>query len=264
MTTSVVAASESERLRILVIQPDILDGPERLIRWMQDGGATINVIPGPSAATSSLTGYDGLVVLGGSMGDADTLQYPWLESIRQLLREAHDGDMPTLGICLGSQLMASALGGEVQIGSRGLEAGVARLTKTDAAVTDPLMASLPESFFAAEMHYDAITSLPPQASLLAGGEKYPNQVFRSRLSWGVQFHPEVSPTTYRRWIQAMSNSSDGPEVPLGHGVDDVEALDPVIAASSGALISNFVEVVRGNHGVAPVRNSASATVCSEL
>ncbi|WP_411734573.1 type 1 glutamine amidotransferase [Paeniglutamicibacter sp.] len=264
MTTSVAAASEDERLRILVIQPDILDGPERLIPWMQDRGATINVIPGPSAATSSLTGYDGLVVMGGSMGDADTLQYPWLESIRQLLREAHDGDIPTLGICLGSQLMATALGGEVRIGSRGLEAGIARLTKTHAAATDPLLASLPQSFLAAEMHYDAITSLPPQASLLAGGEKYPNQVFRSRLSWGVQFHPEISPATYRTWIQAISSPSDGTVDQQGHGVDDVETLDPVIAASSAALIGNFVEVVRDNHGVAPVRNNASATVCSEL
>ena len=147
MSAALAPASKRERLRILVIQPDIMDGPERLLPWLHDGGATIDLVPGTSADTTSLNGYDALVVLGGSMGDADTVQYPWLDSIRRLLREAHDDYVPTLGICLGSQLLASALGGEVRIGSEGLEAGVVRLVKEEAAEGDPLVGSLPTTFF---------------------------------------------------------------------------------------------------------------------
>lgn len=264
MSSVLAPASEREKLRILVIQPDIMDGPERLVPWLHDGGATIDLVPGTSADTTSLNGYDALVVMGGSMGDADTLQYPWLESIRRLLREAHDGDVPTLGICLGSQLMATALGGEVRIGSEGLEAGVVRLAKEEAAAGDPLVGSLPSTFFAAAMHYDAITSLPPHASLLASGEKYPHQVFRSKLSWGVQFHPEISPTTYRTWIQAISSPSDGTAVQLGHGVDEVEALDPAIAEYCAEFVSNFVEVVRANRRNEAMTARPSGTLCCGL
>lgn len=260
MSSALAPASKRERLRILVIQPDIMDGPERLLPWLHDGGATIDLVPGTSADTTSLNGYDALVVLGGSMGDADTVQYPWLDSIRRLLREAHDDHVPTLGICLGSQLLASALGGEVRIGSEGLEAGVVRLVKEEAAEGDPLVGSLPTTFFAAAMHYDAITSLPPHASLLASGEKYPHQVFRSKLSWGVQFHPEISPATYRTWIQAISSSPDGIASQSGHGVHDVEALDPEITEYSAELVTNFVEVVRADRRA----KSATRNGCGRL
>jgi GMP synthase-like glutamine amidotransferase len=130
---------------------------------------------------------------------------PWLVTTRRLLAEAVERAVPTLGICLGAQLLALATGGAVERGTRGLEVGLVPITLTPDAATDPLLGpvakELGEGFAVAHWHQDAITRLPPGAVLLATGERYPHQAFRlGERAWGLQYHPEVSAEDWAQWM----------------------------------------------------------------
>lgn len=232
--------------KILVLEPDRSCGPDRLTAWADSTGVAIDVRhpDTPAEMPDSLAEYDGLIVLGGEMGDGDTSDFPWLERVREMLRDAHRQSMPTLGICLGSQLLASALGGEVRRGDAGLETGIVTVKLNDAALQDPVMADLPRETYFGAWHQDAITRLPDDGVLLASGDRYPTQAFRCGLSWGVQFHPEVSPSAYTQWVAASDRSN--PEVARQFEADitDVLERDAEVEPLSEKLVTNFLGLVR--------------------
>lgn len=149
------------------------------------------------------SGYAGLVVLGGTMAAWEDAVAPWLPATRALLAASVDDGTPTLGICLGAQLLALATGGTVERGPAGPEIGVLPVTLDAAAADDPFAAHLPRTFLAPQGHHDAITALPPDAELLGRSDVYPHQVFRvGPRAWGVQYHPEVDRPTFEDWMDA--------------------------------------------------------------
>jgi GMP synthase (glutamine-hydrolysing) len=124
------------------------------------------------------------------MGALDDELAPWLPAVRRLLAEAVNEELPTLGICLGAQLLAVAAGGRVVRGAAGTEAGLVSVSWTAAAHTDALVAALPEPMLTPSLHDDEIVELPAGAVLLGGTATYPHQAFRvGSCAWGVQFHP---------------------------------------------------------------------------
>jgi GMP synthase (glutamine-hydrolysing) len=143
----------------------------------------------------------GLVVLGGTMGALDDDAAPWLPAVRSLLVDAVRRSTPTLGVCLGAQLLGAACGGRVERGPAGPETGVVRLARTGS--TDPFADALPADGLVAQCHDDAVTVLPPDAELLAAGDLYPHQMFRvGAAAWAVQYHPEATPEVYADWLAA--------------------------------------------------------------
>ncbi|GAB2572104.1 type 1 glutamine amidotransferase [Leucobacter ruminantium] len=226
---------------ILVLQPDRQCGPDRLANWSKERGVKLDVRnpDTPSEMPASLETFDGLIVLGGEMGDGDTSKHPWLEQVRDTLREAHAVGLPTLGICLGGQLLASALGGTVEPGDAGLEAGAIPITPLEDATNDPLMQGMPGTFYSGSFHNDAISRLPPDAVLLATGERYSNQAFRCGSSWGVQFHPELNPAHYAEWVPLELESH--PE--LEATICEFERMDSLVEDACGQLFHNFLDVV---------------------
>lgn len=215
--------------------------------WSEGHGVDFNVcnMEISTEIPSSLEGFDGLIVLGGEMGDSDTAEYPWLEDMRERLREAHRIELPALGVCLGAQLLASALGGEVQLGEAGLEAGVVGIRVTDAGAHDPLMQGLPNIFYSGSMHNDAIVRLPEDGVLLAGGDVYPHQAFRIGSTWAVQFHPEVSPSSYEMWVN-LEDHKNNPKLKtkLDATVEDFWLRDALVAPQCERLIGNFLNLIR--------------------
>jgi len=129
--------------------------------------------------------------MGGPMGVYEQDRYPILRQDIHLIEEALRQDKPILGVCLGSQLLAAALGSPVTKG-KSKEIGWHPISLTQAAMRDPLWTKLEPSFMAYHWHGD-IFELPSGAVSLASSEKTPHQAFRyGRAAYGILFHMEVT------------------------------------------------------------------------
>ncbi|GLW97096.1 aminotransferase [Microtetraspora sp. NBRC 16547] len=171
--------------------------------WLEDAGIEYEIVrPHLGEAVPSDPGA-GLVVLGGSPSAWDDDGCAWLPDARRLIAGAVESGVPTLGICLGAQLMTIACGGTVERGANGLEVGLGAIDLLPEAADDrlfgPVAAAVPEPR-AVQYHYDAMTELPPGAVRLATGSRYPNQAYRlGDSAWAVQFHPEATAEIFMKW-----------------------------------------------------------------
>ncbi|VVM07465.1 hypothetical protein MAMC_01627 [Methylacidimicrobium cyclopophantes] len=140
------------------------------------------------------------IVLGGPIGVYERASYPFLEVEIELLRRRLDARLPTIGICLGAQLMAAALGARVYPGGRGKELGWGRIEPGVDAPSAPWLAPLlsPE---VSVLHWHGDTfDLPSGAKHLAATALYPNQAFAlGAHALALQFHAEVSAEGLERW-----------------------------------------------------------------
>lgn len=159
------------------------------IRYLEAG---IDEIQAAEAQSADL-----LVVLGGPIAAYDGHLYRWLDAERTVLQARLSARAPTLGICLGAQLMAAALGGEVAPGPA-KEIGWAPLKLTDAGRDGPLRHF--EGVPVLHWHGDAF-SLPPGTQCLASTPACPNQAFAiGAHALGFQFHPEADGLGFERWL----------------------------------------------------------------
>ncbi|HUH06790.1 MAG TPA: type 1 glutamine amidotransferase [Egibacteraceae bacterium] len=150
------------------------------------------------AALPDLGDMAGLVVLGGAMNVDDLTKHPYLGPVRELVAAAVAGGVPTLGICLGAQVLTAALGAPVTRAPV-CEIGFVQVTATEAARTDPVLAPFAPSARVFQFHEDAC-ALPPGAELLFEGEAIAVQAFRAGpRAYGVQFHFEVTDTEIAAW-----------------------------------------------------------------
>jgi GMP synthase (glutamine-hydrolysing) len=131
----------------------------------------------------------GLVVMGGPMGVADVEAHPHLKAETELLCAAAGAGLPVLGVCLGAQLLAGALGGEV-FPAEEREVGPGTVTLTAAGRRDAVFGPAAPSLAVLHWHEDTF-SLPPGAELLATSDRIVNQAFRAGRSYGLQFHVEL-------------------------------------------------------------------------
>lgn len=240
---------------ILIIQPADDDPPGRLGDWLIDAGAEIDVRNAERGhpVPNTLDEHAGLIVLGGGMGAADDDTAPWLPGIRALLRYAVDREVPTLGVCLGAQLLTLACGGAVAPNPGGPELGAQLVAKRAAAAGDPLFGPLPITPDVLQWHFDAITQLPAGAVLLAGSPACDVQAFRlGRLAWGIQFHIETPPAVAREWAAADAEALKGYDLDSilrlvdERDADIVEVWQPFAAAFAGvAADPGGVTVRRG-------------------
>lgn len=231
---------------MLVIEPDSIAPLTRFDGWLADRGVTARVVRPYAGDPIPKDVEDGLLVLGGSMSSLDDGAYPWLADIRSLLRAADQAGRPSLGICLGAQLMAQAFGGSTAIGEAGLEAGVTRVEWRPEAESDPLFRGLPSPTSAASMHGDAVVTLPPGAIWLGESSPYRYQAFRvGTSSWGVQFHPEVDLARYREWIVAVSaaGASEEDVARLHEGEVAFRAAEATVLAGAEQMAARFAGLV---------------------
>lgn len=230
---------------VLVVQPAEDDGLGRFSGWLNAHGIDIHTIrPYAGDTVPERLRTDGLIVLGGDMSSNDDAEFPWLEQIRALFRDAVLQRRPTLGICLGGQLLAQSLGGTVTKGRHGTEAGVVTVSATDEAAGDVLLDGLGLDFPVASMHGDAIDSLPDGAVLLGTSDPYPQQAFRAAPNaWGVQFHPEITPATYAEWAHAFHGTDQQEHDRVVRGIDELAAADFAVQETAARLASRFAALV---------------------
>lgn len=152
----------------------------------------------------SLDSYSGLVILGGPMGVYETDRHPHLKTELRLIEDALKREIPVLGICLGAQLMAAALGAKVTLAPQP-EAGWHEVHLTAMGSADPLFSSYRSAEKIFQMHQDTF-EIPRSSEHLARSLMCEGQAFRyGKKAYGLQFHLEVDQPMIRRWLQRPEN-----------------------------------------------------------
>jgi len=190
---------------VLVVQNE-LDAPiGYLEEWLFERGVAIEVIyPFKGDAVPTEPGdFAGVIVLGGSRGVHDEDQWPWLKQEKELLRNVIKSQTPTLGVCLGGQLLADANGGKVGRTNKP-EIGVGFVEFLPEAKDDCILSSVVDSPVAIpvpQYHQDAILELPQNAKLLVTSDDCTVQAFvLGKSAWGLQFHPETDWNIMSDWL----------------------------------------------------------------
>jgi GMP synthase (glutamine-hydrolysing) len=151
---------------------------------------------------ASMKGAGGLIVMGGPASVYQTDRYPWLRDEMRLIEDAMKSNLPVLGVCLGAQILAAALGAKVERNPNGKEIGWHPIRLSDAAKDDRLMRGLPATMTPFHWHGD-IFELPRGAISLASSDKTPCQAFRhGDKAYALQFHLEVT----RESVAAMADA----------------------------------------------------------
>lgn len=194
-------------MRVLIVQHVACEGPGLLADALFEDGweSDVRRMDAPGAALpDGIRGYDAFIILGGPMGAYEEETYPYLGRVQELIREAVAGRVPTVGICLGGQLIARAFGAEVKP-NPAKEIGWYPVRLTPEGEAAPLFAGLPREFWVFQWHGDTF-ALPEGAVLLARGETCANQAFVYRgCAWALQFHLEVTPEMVANWARIYAD-----------------------------------------------------------
>src|SRR5205807_10019951 len=161
---------------------------------------------GTDPIPADLEGYAGLAVLGATYDVRDAPTRPHLYDVMGLIRQASERDRPALGICLGGQLAAEALGGRVERADGGPEIGWVPVRATDEGRSDPVASVLSEPTPLFLWHHDVFTT-PPGGTRVLTADRHADQGFRVGSVWGIQSHPEVDARLLGEWCDSPDGSS---------------------------------------------------------
>ncbi|MBN1344213.1 MAG: type 1 glutamine amidotransferase [Phycisphaerae bacterium] len=201
---------KDNRMKALIIVHVSCEGPGLFKPVLEQRGVDVDIIDVEQghALPDSLDGTDMLVVMGGPMNAYQEDKYPYLRQEDVLLREAISRDVPVMGVCLGSQLLAKAAGAKVYRGPV-REFAWSDVTLTPAGRRDPLFDGIDSTMFVFQWHGDTF-DVPSEAELIATSPVVPNQAIRvGRRAYGLQFHIELDRRLLDLWM----------DVAPGEGID---------------------------------------------
>jgi GMP synthase (glutamine-hydrolysing) len=232
----------SEPPALLVIQHASWEGPHRILDACEELEVrTVEPLAGdvlPSHAEVA-----GALVMGGPMNVDEVERYPGLEAERAWLADAVRLQMPVLGICLGAQLLARALGAAVRPGEDA-EIGFAPVEIHVAA--DPIVGALAPSTTVLHWHGD-VFDLPDGAVRLASSARTELQAFRHGSAWGVLFHPEADAGLISAWLAEPQMAAEAVSA-LGESAPaelprQAKAAEADLIARSGPGFEAFVNLI---------------------
>ena len=232
--------------RLLVVQHQDDCPPAWMGDWLGEAGCRLDVrrpyagddLPG------DLADHDGLMVLGGSMGAGDDDRHPWLAPTRALVRDAAERGTPALGICLGHQLAAVALGGRSERNPHGQQLGLVEMGWTDPAGDDPLAQPLLTTGHGVFWNNDVVVEPPAGTVVLARAASGELQMARfAPTVWGVQLHPEVDAGILAAWAEEDRSRYD--EGVLEDALHRVDRARETLAAGWRPLATRFAKVASG-------------------
>jgi GMP synthase (glutamine-hydrolysing) len=217
----------------------------------------------PKAVWPALEEVGGVVSMGGPMSVSQQAAYPWIARELALLRRAVERRLPVLGVCLGAQMLAAALGAKVAPNPQ-KEIGWYPVIREPGADGDPLLAAFGQTETVFQWHGDTF-GLPTGAVRLAssplrqGSSRRMEQAFRyGDRAWGLQFHVEVTEAMVRAWLRTPVNKA---ELALLRGVIDPMAIRRQSSQHIGRLqeLSRHVATAFATIVQRPPTHSRSAT-----
>ncbi|MDA8335383.1 MAG: type 1 glutamine amidotransferase [Peptococcaceae bacterium] len=236
-------------MRALVVQNVALEGPGLLAGALAGAGwePDVRLMEDRTAKLpADLAGFQALVVLGGPMGANDDAKYPYLTRVANLIAQAAADGIPALGICLGAQLMARALGAAIRPNPV-KEIGWYPVRLTAEGLASPLFTGLPGEMTVFQWHGDTF-DLPEGAVHLAQAPACSNQAFsfRERL-FALQFHLEVTPEIIVSWLRAGRDEVTGcAEVETPEEIERrTREVWPAYRAQAEVFLANIVRLLAG-------------------
>ncbi|QRG05212.1 type 1 glutamine amidotransferase [Xanthobacter dioxanivorans] len=231
-------------MRVLVFQHVAAEHPGSLRDLMRADGVVWDPVElDEGEAIPPLDGYDALMVFGGPMDVWQEEEHPWLVPEKAAIRDWVSAGRPFLGVCLGHQLLAEALGGKVGLMSAP-EVGVTDVTLTKAGQSSPLFQGFAPTFPTLQWHGAAVRTLPPGGVILAENAHCPIQALQvGPRAFGIQYHVELTETTVPEW-GAITEYRCALEAIVGDGGQAVlEAATrekmPVFRDAAAKLYRNF-------------------------
>ena len=194
---------------------------------------------------ASIKGAGGLIVMGGPMGVYQTDRYPWLSGEMRLIEDAMKSNLPVLGVCLGAQILAAALGAKVERNPNGKEIGWYPIRLSASAMHDRLMRDLPATLTPFHWHGD-IFDLPAGAVSLASSEKTPCQAFRhGDKAYGFQFHFEVTRDAVSAMAGAFANELNRENIAADRMIAQADEFAPALEKISDTVFSRWASPIQG-------------------
>jgi GMP synthase (glutamine-hydrolysing) len=238
-----------DRPTLLAIQHVPWETPHRIL----DACAGLDVHTVKPLAGQVLPDHDGVagaVVMGGPMGVDETDRHPQLVTEREWLEEALRRELPLLGICLGAQLLARALGAEVRL-AKGPEIGWAPVEILEP--DDPVLGPLAPSTTVLHWHGESF-DLPDGAKPLARSAETEHQAFRHGNAWGVLFHPEADLALLEAWLAVPEMVREASKALGDHGAhtlpEEAEAVEPELIERTAPGLEAFAALAEANRPTA--------------
>lgn len=225
-------------MRVVVFQHQAPIGPGFLGEAFERRGARLEVVRADlgQPIPTDLPRADALMVLGGTMNVYQEAEHPWLVAEDRAMKDAVERGQPVLGICLGGQMLAKAMGARVHLMSQ-REVGLMPIELTEVGQQDRLFAGLGPTPAFVSWHDDTF-DVPEGAVRLAGSAGCANHAFRvDERAYGLQFHPEVSTAMLEGWLEHVL-----PETQVDRAAfrDAVAAQEDALRARADRLIANFL------------------------
>ena len=204
---------------------------------------------------ATIGAHDALVVMGGPMGVYEAERHPHLRDELRLIEDALRRDVPILGVCLGSQLLAHALGARVAP-SGGREIGWHAVQTSAAARDDRLFSRAPSTFTPWHWHGD-VFDVPASATPLASSASTACQAFRQGNSWGILFHLEATRAIVDGMTDGFADEARAHGVDLGLLAREAEASLAALSPIAAGVFDAFAEIVSDRAPSSPSRARAS-------